>query len=195
MTSKEGCVQVQIAPELQKGETVADGVFLRNLAKKGEVSKRYANDDDEAPVYGYKLANKFWKNAVQRGDLSLNEHDCVSSESCSIAIHPHASNYFHVAILNLAKINECLVGHSFVAQYDPLEEPPQGPNACHFELLPVDGSTQSLFALQTFLDSPFPQGKMPDSDKNRSDAKAAWEKYKQVVTIKRWVRSPDGELA
>ena len=194
MVSKKGCLQAQTAPNLEKGDTVAEGRFLRNLPKKGEVSKRYSGDNDDSPVYGFKLARKFWTNAVRTGDLSMNEQGCIVNDGCAIAVHPYAEKYFHIAILDLKEINNCLDGHSFVAQYDPLLEPPDGPNACHFELLPIDGSTQSLFVLQTVLDAPFPDTKMPDGIDNLKKAEDATKVYESVISIKRWVRSPEGEL-
>lgn len=152
MVTKEGCLQEQRLPVLEKGDTVDAGRFLRNLKKKGGATKRYPGDDDDSPSYGLKLSPKFWKNASRNGDMSINEQRCVVSEACSIAIHPHGTEYYHVATLDLAEVNRVMGQHVFVAQYDPLEEPPDGPNACHFELLPLNGSAQSLFALQTELD-------------------------------------------
>ena len=162
--------------------------------KKNEVAKRFENDDDSNATYGYKLTKKFWNNAVQQNDLSLNEQNCVATEACSIAIHKQAECYFHVAKLDLATINLKLIGHQFAACYDPLVAPPDGPNSCHFELLPMNSSTQSLFALQTLLDSPFPPGRMPNSPTDRAIATIATNAYREVVEINRWVRDNDGEL-
>ncbi len=194
MVTKEGCVAGQTPPDLEKGDTVGEGFFLRNLKKKGEATKRYPGDDDDNPVFGFKLAPKFWKNASRNGDMSINEQTCVGSEACSIAIHRNATDYYHVAILDLAEVNRCMQDHTFVAQYAPINDPPDGPNACHFELLPLDGSTQSLFALQTFLDDPFPPGKMPDGEKNRASAANAADAYRKVLLIRRWVRDEGGAL-
>ena len=55
------CIDGQTPPNLDRGDTVETGVFLRNLKKK-HVSRRYENDDDESPKYGWKLTNKFWKD-------------------------------------------------------------------------------------------------------------------------------------
>ncbi len=188
MLSKEGCIDSQKTPAYVKGDTVDNGLFYRNLKRKGEASKRYENDDDSHPMYGFKLTKKFWKNAVSQDDLSLNEVSCTGSAGCSIAIHPYSDSYFHVATIDLGRVNEMLSDHSFVAQYDPLESPPDGPNQCHYELLPVNGTTQSLFALQLYLDSPFPRGKMPNSTADCRTAEEATCTYNQVVSIKRWVR-------
>ncbi|MFC1759684.1 hypothetical protein ACFL2H_13105 [Planctomycetota bacterium] len=194
MVTKEGCIQGQQPPKLEKGATVDGGCFLRNLKKKGEATKRYPKDDDESPLYGLKLSPKFWKNASLNGDMSINEQVCVISEACSIAIHPQATEYYHVAVLDLAEINRVMGEHGFVAQYDPLDKPPAGPNACHFELLPLNGSVQSLFALQTELDKPFPPGKMPNSGKDRDIAAIATKDYQKVVVIRRWIRDGNGDF-
>lgn len=167
MVAKEACIKGQQPPRLNPGEVVSDGFFLRNLKKKEEATKRYPNDDDENPVYGFKLSTKFFNNAAKNGDMSINESDCVLCEACSIAIHPHSSDYYHVAALDLGEINNCMADHPFVAQYDPIVEPTDR-NMCHFELLPLNGSTQSLHALQEFLNNPFPPGKMPDGKKTKS---------------------------
>ncbi len=65
-----------------------------------------------------KLSAKFWKNAVKNGDLSINEQHCIVSDHCSIAVHPNARDYYHVAILNLGELNQLMDEHKFVAQYD-----------------------------------------------------------------------------
>jgi len=195
MVTKDGCIQSQRLPGLALGATLAKGCFYRNLKKNGEATKRYAGDDDDNPLYGLKLSSKFWRNASRNGDMSINEQDCVLSAACSIAIHPCADEYYHVATLNLAEINRAMGEHTFVAQYVPLTEPPAGPNACHFELLPLNGSVQPLFALQTELDKPFPPGKMPDGDKNRATAASATEAHEKVVVIRRWIRDLNGELS
>ncbi|QDV56998.1 hypothetical protein [Rosistilla oblonga] len=195
MTTRDGCIEGQQPPDLEKGDTVTRGRFLRNLKKKGEATKRYPGDNDENPLYGLKLSTKFWKNASGNGDMSINEQACVSSDVCSIEIHPNSQQYYHVAVLNLAEINRVMGEHIFVAQYLPLKDPPHGPNACHFELLPLNGSTQSLFALQTELDKPFPPGKMPDGNDNEIAAKTATAEYQEIVVIRRWVRNQNGALS
>jgi len=188
-------VSAQVAPKLEKGDAIHAGVFVRNLKKTDDVTKRYENDDTESPLYGFKLTGKFWRNANKTGDMSINLRDCVRSDDCSIAIHPNAEDFYHVARFDLAQVNTILPLHPFAAQYDPLIEPPDGPNKCHFVLLPTEGTTQSIFALQSELDKPFPVCRMPDSNADKDAADAAASRYRRMVTILKWVRNREGSLS
>ena len=195
MDKRSECVSQQKARDLDRGRAISSGVFARNLKKKQEISKRYEKDSDETPEFGYKLTQKFWNNAINQNDMSFNLYACVCSNVCSIAVHPHADQYYHVAHFDLTAINQAIPDHSFTCQYDPIDGAPDGPNLCHFELVPLEGSTQSLFALQSLLDNPFPSGRMPDGPVARTAAFEATESYSKLIQIFRWVRSSDGSLS
>ena len=158
---RQKCIDQRTPPKMELGAVVKNGEFYRNLKKK-HAPKRYSGDNDENPKYGYKIANNHWKSEDQHeGQLSVNLVACIHSEVCSIAIHPNAKDYFHVALINLDRLNEALLGLNLnsplVAQYRPITG-----NLCHFEIMPRDGTTLMWFALATFLDDAFPHPrKMP----------------------------------
>lgn len=178
---------------MQEGDTTDVGRFFRNL-KKEHVAKRYPGDDDQSPVYGFKLHKKHWKYAdYQQGPLSVNLLSCIHTAECSIAIHPTPDDYYHVAIIDLEALNrlECLTS-KFVAQYKPARE---FKNLCHFEILPTDGTVLKWMELGILLDEPFPPAsKLPTTPSDCRQAKDEYEKYRSIFEIKRWVRCGDGTL-
>jgi hypothetical protein len=186
------CIENQTPPDLKPGATVDYGEFFRNL-KDEHVVKRYGNDDNESPLYGFKLSTKHWKYAdKQAGGLSVNLRSCIHSEVCSIALHPGSEDYFHVALIDLKAMNDCgLLASPLVAQYSPIEETH---NRCHFEIVPLDGTVLKWMELRVFLDSPFPQVKVPSTSEEKGRATAAYTAYRSYCDIRRWVRRKDGTL-
>lgn len=182
------CIDQQIAPDMEPGDTLEHGQFFRNLKKK-HVAKRYAGDDDGHPEYGFKFTKPHWIYADrQPGQLSVNLRSCMRSEVCSIALHPGGENYFHVAVIDLATLNQSL-DSSFVAQYSPLCD-----NACHFEIMPLDGTVSKWMELGELFDRPFPPGKMPNSKQDKAKAAKEYAEYRAYCDIQRWVRRKDGSL-
>ncbi len=183
------CIDQQTAPDKQPGDTVDEGQFFRNL-KKEHVSRRYPGDDEHE--YGFKLAKRHWKYwDQQRLGLSVSLRSCIHSEVCSIALQPGGEDYFHVAVIDLGAINACgLLSSSFVAQYDPAP-----PNMCHFVIVPFDGTVSKWMELADVLDDPFPPAKkLPGTDEEKARARAAYERYRSYIDIRRWVRKKDGSL-
>ena len=140
-----------------------------------------------------KPTKKFWKDADnQGGNFSVNLRSCIHSDECSIAIHPHNGEYYHVALIELAEFNASgRISCPLVAQYKPIEE---DQNLCHFEFFPKDGTVLKWMELRVALDDPFPPGKMPTCKDEEDKASAAFVQYQSLLTIRRWIRSPDGQL-
>ena len=132
---RQKCIDQMTPPVIQAGDTIDHGEFFRNLRKE-HVAKRYDDGDEDRPEYGYKLHKGQWEYwDRQHSGLSANLRSCIHSEVCSIALHPDPDNYFHVALIDLAAINRCgFLSCSFVGQYKP-----DGPNLCHFVIVPLDG--------------------------------------------------------
>ena len=190
---KQRCIEQQTAPSIEHGDVVSEGEFFRNL-KREHVSKRFAGDDDKNPAYGFKLSNSHWKDADRQGQgLSVNLRTCIHSEACSIAMHPFAEGYFHVAVLDLGAMNVSgLLASPLVAQYAPVEDTR---NRCHFEIMPLDGTVLPSMALRVLLNDPFPPAaKLPSTNDERSRAAAAYTQYRSYCEIRRWVRREDGKL-
>lgn len=183
------CIDQQIAPDMEPGDTVKHGQFFRNL-QKGHVAKRYAGDDDSNLEYGLKLTTSHWKYADrQSGQLSVNLQACMHSEVCSIALHPEGENYFHVAVIDLAALNR-LLDSPFVAKYSRLPD-----NKCHFEIMPLDGTVSKWMEIRELFDRPFPPGKMPNSKQDKAKAAKEYAEYRAYCDIRRWVRrKEDGSL-
>ena len=189
------CIEQQTPPHLQPGDTLDAGEFFRNL-KTEHVVKRYAGDDNENPVYGFKLHKSHWKYADrQQGPLSVNLCSCIHSEVCSIALHPGGKDYFHVAVINLGAINslEALRDSPFVAQYQPIDAIP---NRCHFEIVPRDGTVLQWMAIGVLLEQPFPPAnKLPVTPDNQKIALEQYARFRSCLDIRRWVRDRDGKLS
>jgi hypothetical protein len=178
---------------MESGDVLTGDEFFRNL-KKEHVVKRYEDDDNENPVYGFKLSTRHWKYADRQSEgLSVNQRSCIRSAVCSIALHPGGEDYFHVAVLDLKAINDCgLLTSPLVARYSPNE---QAHNRCHFEIVPLDGTVLKWMELRAFLDSPFPKAKVPSTDEEKSMAGAAYTQYQSYCDIRLWVRrKEDGKL-
>ncbi len=187
------CIDEQTPPRMQPGDLLTEGEFFRNL-KKEHVVKRYEDDDNGNPVYGFKLSKKHWKYADRQSEgLSANLRSCIRSAACSIALHPGGEDYFHVAALDLKAINDCrLLTSPLVAQYSPNE---QTHNRCHFEILPLEGTVLKWMELSVFLDTPFPKAKVPSTDEAKSRAAVAYTQFRSYCDIRRWVRrEEDGKL-
>lgn len=193
---KQRCIEKQSPPEMELGNVVSEGKFFRNL-KKEHIAKRYAGDDDDNPVYGFKLHKRHWKYAdQQQGPLSVNLRSCIHSASCSIALHPDPDekNYFHVATIDLGAFNESEIFRSspLVAQYQPIDDIP---NRCHFEIVPRDGTILQWMMIGAALDEPFPPAnKLPASVEDIKMATEQHTKYRSFFDIRRWVRNKDGTL-
>ena len=188
------CIEQQTPPEMEPGDTVDHGEFFRNL-KKEHVTKRYASDDDQEPTYGFKLHKSHWKYASHQGfGLSVNLRSCIHSEACSIALHPGGERYYHVALVDLHALNQCqFLTSPFVAQYRPIEE---SHNRCHFEIVPLDGTTLKWMELSELLDRPFPPAqKLPATAEDKDSAAREYRKYCSYFEIRRWIRKRDGSLA
>ncbi len=188
---RQKCIEQQTPPNgLRDGDVINHGRFFRNL-KKDDVAKRYQGDDDNTPLYGFKITKDHWKSAERQGMLSVNLETCMHSGACSIAVHPNPTHYYHVAVLDLDVLNRVLC-LSLVAQYRP---EPEIQNRCHFEIMPLDGTTMRWMELRAQLDSPFPPAKkLPISPEDQAKAKAEYDTYRQIVQIRRWVRRQDGQL-
>jgi hypothetical protein len=187
------CIENQTPPDLQLGAIVDDGEFFRNL-KKDHVAKRYENDSDGDPRFGFKITKRHWKDANrQAGGLSVNLRSCIHSEVCSLTLLPCGEHYFHVAVLDLQAMNGSgLLTSPLVAQYSPVEETH---NRCHFEIVPRDSTALGWMELGVLLDNPFPQAKVPSTEEEKSRADAACTQYRSYCDIRRWVRREDGKLA
>jgi hypothetical protein len=123
--------------------------------------------------------------------LSVNLETCMHSMTCSIATHPNGLHYYHVATLDLGALSSAL-SSPFVAQYKP---EPEIQNRCHFEIMPLNGTTMRWMEPGVLLDAPFPPAKkLPISPEDQAKAKAEYDTYRQIVQIRRWVRSQDGQL-
>lgn len=186
------CIEQQTPPEIVPGDVVSEGEFFRNL-KKEHVTKRYEEDDNENPVYGFKLHKKHWRYADRQGQgLSVNLQSCIHSEGCSIALHPDGENYFHVAVLDVKAINACgLLTSPLVAQYSPAVKTQ---NRCHFDIVPSDGTALKWMELGVLLDDPFPPAKLPSTKDEKIRAATAYAQYRSYCDIHRWVRREDGKL-
>jgi len=186
------CVDGQTAPDMDPGDVTQSGVYLRNL-KKNHVSKRYEDDDDGHPAYGFKLSNKHWKDASrQAGDLSVNLESCIHTAECSIVVQVDTDRYFHVARIDLDALNRARqLSSSFVAIYKPEDSPK---NLCHFEVAPLDGTVSKWQELQALFDRPFPECKMPRSEGDKATAAAEYREYRSFLDIRRWVRHEDDTL-
>lgn len=187
------CIDAQQPPSMQAGDAISSGVYFRNLKKKHS-AKRYQDDADVDPIYGWKLSRTFWRDAEQQqGDLSVNQADCVRSPECSIAIQVSGDHYYHVAVINLGAMNRSnRLSCRFCAVYTPVDTPK---NACHFEIVPEEGTVSRLQELMALLDDPFPPGKLPHSAADRATALQAWNDYRSICDTRRWVRNSDGSLA
>jgi hypothetical protein len=194
------CIDNQTPPKLNAGEVVEDGVFFRNL-KKSHIAKRYENDSDDHPRFGFKITKRHWADAASQGLLSVNLESCLHSAQCSIALQPVSEHHYHVAVLNLRKVNIALEtikssdepSSQLVAKYSPVESPR---NLCHFEIQSKDGTILDWMKLRVLLDSPFPECRLPSHDtEEERDAITAYEKFKSYCKIARWIRSKDGGLA
>jgi hypothetical protein len=188
---RQKCIEQQTPPEgLQEGDEINHGRFIRNL-KRDDVAKRYQGDNDQNPLYGFKIAKEHWKDAEEQGMLSVNLETCIHSGMCSIAIHPNGIHYYHVAIIDLGSLSGA-VASPFVAQYKPA---PELQNLCHFEIMPLDGTTMKWMTLADLLSKPFPRAKrLPVSAQEKERAASEYAKYQQVLQIHRWVRGQDGQL-
>ena len=180
------CIDQQTPPQMEMGQVVTEGEFFRNL-KKEHVAKRYEGDDDDTPVFGFKLTTNHWKSADrQPGGLSVNLRSCIHSEVCSIAVHPDRESYFHVALIDLDALNRSgLLTSLLVAQYSPDEETQ---NRCHFEIVSLDGTVLKWMELRVSLDSAFPQAKVPSTNEAKSMAAAAYSQFRSYCNIRPWVR-------
>jgi hypothetical protein len=186
----QSCIDQQTPPDLASGDVVESGGFFRNL-KKDHVAKRYANDDDENPVYGCKVHKKHWRYAEQqRGHLSVNLCSCIHTATCSIAVQPGGEDYFHVAVIDLQALNQCGMFPPLVAQYKPIEPS----NRCHFEVFPRDGTILAWMTVMARLHEPFPPGKLPGTKQDKARALAECARYRACIVITRWVRCRDGTL-
>jgi hypothetical protein len=187
----QDCLDSQTPPPMSPGDTTESGEYFRNL-KKDHVAKRYQDDDNESPSYGFKLTRKCWKDADgQRGDLSVNLVTCIHSAECSLAIQAEGTHYYHVATINLDAVNRML-STPFVAIYAPLDDPK---NTCHFEIAPLEGTVSKWQELAALFDDPFPEGKLPRNENDRARAAEAFAQYQQMIRIRRWVRNHDGLIS
>lgn len=189
---RDECVKRQSPPSnIQLGDVLPDGCFLRNL-KKEHAKLRFQNDDPENPQYGRKLHPSFWRDATkQPGGLSVNDAKCTGSASCSIATQVDAHRYFHVASLDLGALNSLPeLTTRIVAVYDPIDDDVEKPNLCHFEILPEDGTVSKLQELMVALDNPFPDClKLPSDEVIEQKAENAWQRYQEILDIQPWVRN------
>ena len=100
---KQSCLDNQCRPQLERGKTLKNGVFFRNL-KKDQVAPIY----EKQPQFGHrlKLKNWNWTNDSGHMELSVNLVSCILSPACSIRVHPYADKYEHVWEINLDVLNE-----------------------------------------------------------------------------------------
>lgn len=191
--TRQQCIDAQDPPELSRGDTVDTGRFFRNV-RRDHVVKRYSEDDNDQPQYGFKIKRRHWQHANRPpGAMSVNLVTCMHSEKCSLSLQPGGENYYHVAILDLGAINSAQVlSFVLVAQYKPVDDIP---NHCHFEVVPKDGVVMKWMEFSAVLDEPFPDcGKLPGNEQERQEATKAAEQYRSFVDIKRWVRNRNGTL-
>ena len=185
VTDRQTCLDRQQRPPLERSERREDGSYYHNLQRK-HVAKRYENDDDDEPVFGFKLKDKVFRLRPDESGPSVNEVECAGCPECSIAVHPTPQSFYHVLTIDLAELRTRLPAHPFAAVFLPVKDPP---NDCHFELLPMEGTTRSLQALRQEMDQPFPDGKkVPRDDEGRKAAADAWKDYRRLFPIRRWVR-------
>jgi hypothetical protein len=141
---------------LRRGDELRRGTFWHNLAD-GALSKRYSNDDDAEPRFGWRLRAGKWR---WRDDgLSTNIATCACGR-CSTQFQ---SGKPHAVLIDLAGFGK-LINVALVAQFDPLESPGlEGPdNPCHFLFVGEDESPEECeakakVAFET-LDRRFPGG-------------------------------------
>lgn len=183
---RDQCVKDQTPPRMERGDTTEVGCFFRNL-KREHVAKHYEKDNDEGPEYGYKITGRHWREADKAaGAFSVNFVNCIHSPECSIAIQSRSEEYYHVACIDLAQVNELgALTTRFVAQYQPVEE---NQNWCHFEILPRDGTILKWMELYEILEGPFPPGRLPQSKEEKRQAESECERYTRILQILRWVR-------
>lgn len=172
------CIAGMIAPNLEEGDFLEDGLFFRNL-KDDHVKRRYPKDGGDPPDYGYRITHRHWKDSEGRGGLSTNQVECIRSAACSLAIAPPDAHYKHVAEIDISKLSEHL-GFVVCAQYEI-----DGDNVCHFNLLARDGGLLQLMQIYDELEQGFPDVKLPQSEKDKAAALVAMGRYEEVVRIRR----------
>ncbi len=187
----QNCVDNQTPPNMKPGDTTPSGKFFRNLRKE-DVAKRYEDDDNEQPEYGFKLKKRYWKYVLQHPLFSTNLCSCIHTEECSIVLQPDNNRFFHVALIDLGVLNQSpLLTSQFLAQYKPVEE---SQNRCHFEISPTEGTALKWMQVGALLDDPFPEKQLPITPEEKARAKQEYQRYCSYFDIRGWVRKKDGTL-
>lgn len=181
---REECLVGASPPNEARGAERSSGGFLRCL-KGREVTKRYGDDRDVDPEFGWRLRPEKWRWKDSDGEegLSCNLEGCFPCATCSISVHPAASQYRHVVTVDIEALSSEL-GMSVIAQYDPVSEEGQE-NPCHFNLLPEDEDIDDfLEALTRILERVWPK-KFPRDQQNRSTAFEAKRRFELVFQLSR----------
>jgi hypothetical protein len=168
------------------------GKYYRNL-KSAQVTKMYADDNNDEPAFGYRINNVHWKDKEAQRGFSVNCAVCMCEPKCSVLLHEHGDQYTHVGEIDLVELSNRMAQADppvrIVAMYDP------DTHVCHFNLVTPDGGVPSFMVLKDVLEElayPNPKPKrLPAGEREILEAKAAVEAYAAVIKIHRSVVSAE----
>ena len=172
---------------IKAGAELRRGRFWHNL-RAADLRKRYSNDRDESPEYGWRLLP--WKWLWKPDGLSANIETCACSP-CSVRLQGDTSQV-HAVLVDLERLSDeaCV---KLLAQYQPLEgDGNHPPNVCHFLFVGEDDSFDECQAKITVkfkeLDARFPGGagaKVPQSLPDRAKATEEANRFLRAFKVVR----------